>query len=425
MLPRQEILNLLSTIGVNLPRNTKLPDAELDARLSKALDSTQYLTRVLPDLPLDPTAYPSWPDDKFNHSVLKTIMRHNMREATLIIESHGKGIDKLYSNSFMGLRQCLKEIGTCCDARMLPMIFKDEAKSSSICMRPLEVRMFDANTPIVILLYNPALSGATVRFDWLESIGIDSTAMFGTITATLQEQELLLRLLEQNSKRLAQTYNPKRAATESGFTLSFLLPVGPLSATDVAVYNTNNGCPVCGDPANSKCSRCGVVRYCDAVCQKDDWKKHKPLCNSWQGATWQRVTFALAAQNMLGTDFSRYDILQHDVMQTPLDGLKDSQGPPENTHGAAPFIVKIQVSSSDAMGPARQEKQKQGEGADILIYDQTRSLNVTVLRELSNYRAVLHVVQKRGDRGLEMFCWAIRTGEWTIDICLDQFPKSK
>ena len=27
-----------------------------------------------------------------------------------------------------------------------------------------------------------------------------------------------------------------------------------------------------------KCSVCKKVRYCSRECQKDDWKKHKPIC---------------------------------------------------------------------------------------------------------------------------------------------------
>ncbi|KAJ7226886.1 hypothetical protein GGX14DRAFT_417564 [Mycena pura] len=436
MLPQQEILNLLGTMGVELPRKTKLPHAELDKRLSKALDSAQYITRVLPDPSLDPTAYPSWLDDKSNKPVIEAIRRHNVGEATLIAESHEKGINDpfpLFANAFMDLRQSLMSIANACDTSMSPVVLQDEADSSGICIRLVDVRKFDAETPIVILLYNHdehSVSRASV--DWLRSV-MSSRKPTIKITATLQEQQLLLRLLKQNSKRIAQTYKPKRAAAESAFTLSFLLPVGPLPANDLAKYNTNNGCTVCGDPAKSKCARCGAVRYCDAVCQRDDWKSHKPLCNSWQGAKWQRLTFILLGQYEPGAyafRVSRHDIVQHGDMQKRVSTPKEleSQGSPENTHGAAPFIVKVQVSSSDAKGPAYQlmEKQTGTDGVNILIYDQRRSLDVMVLRDRSDaadYNAVVDVVKRKGERGIKAFCWAIRTGEWTIDICFDRLPE--
>ncbi|KAJ6558190.1 hypothetical protein B0H19DRAFT_1261726 [Mycena capillaripes] len=106
MLPREEMLALLSSMGVDFPRKTKLPDAELDRHLSKALDSSaQYLTRVIPTPPLDPTSYPSWFRDKTNKSVLEAIKGHNIGEATLIEASQMRGIGNpfspLYTNAFM------------------------------------------------------------------------------------------------------------------------------------------------------------------------------------------------------------------------------------------------------------------------------------------------------------------------------------
>lgn len=42
------------------------------------------------------------------------------------------------------------------------------------------------------------------------------------------------------------------------------------------------GCKACGKEARLRCGKCGVVKYCDAVCQKTDWSAHKKVCsNSW------------------------------------------------------------------------------------------------------------------------------------------------
>ncbi|KAJ7086414.1 hypothetical protein B0H15DRAFT_986576 [Mycena belliarum] len=433
MLPRDEILGLLSSMGVELPRKTKLPDAELDKRLSKALDSAQYLTRVIPTLPLDPSSYPSWFRDKSNKPVLDAIRRHNIGEATMIYESKMKGIDNpvpLYTNAFMDVRQTLMSIGNACDSGMNPIVLQDPGQSSGICMRVLEVKQFDAQTPILIVVFRHDLAGALspASFQWLSSyVTSDTPTAMANITATMQEQHLLLRLLRQNSKRLPVSYKPKRAATETSFTLSFLLPVGPLGAQDVAKYNTNNGCAVCGDPAKQKCSRCGAVRYCDAACQKEDWKSHRPLCASWQGAKWQGLTFALEQPGTYALRFSRYDNVQHDDVQKRLERAKEKQGPPANTHGMTPFIVKVQINSSQAHGPAHPlfSTSARDNGSNFLIYDQRRTLDVMVLRasDAAQFSAVADVVRAKGERGLKMFCWAIRTGEWTIDICLDRHPE--
>ncbi|KAJ7747644.1 hypothetical protein DFH07DRAFT_575751 [Mycena maculata] len=432
-LPREEILALLKSMDIDLPRRTKLSDAELDKRLTRALDSTQYLTRVVPTSPLDPTSYPSWFSDKSNKPILEAIRRHNIGEATMIHESRMKGIDNpipLYANAFMDLRQSLMSIGNACDNGLRPIVLQDPGQSSGICMRVLDVRQFDNQTPILIVVFQHNVEDSLSRgsFDWISGYVSAGTAQtMINITATVQEQHLLLRLLNSNSKRLASSYIPKCASTESSFTLSFLLPVGPLGALDMAKYNTNNGCSVCGDPAKQKCSRCGAVRYCDAACQKEDWKSHRPLCTSWQGATWQGLTFILADQYMPGAyslRVSRYDTVQHGDIQKRVDLSKTNQGPPPNTHGTTPFIVKIQINSSTAQGPAYPVigQRPGGDGSDFLIYDQRRTIDVMVLRtaDAAQFDAVAEVVRTKGERGLKVFCWAIRTGEWTMDICLDR-----
>ncbi|KAJ7688956.1 hypothetical protein B0H17DRAFT_1331915 [Mycena rosella] len=399
MLPREEILVLLSSMGVDLPRRTKLPDAELDKRLSKALDSAQYLTRVVPAPPLDPTSYASWSRDKSNTTVLEGIRRHNVGEATIIHDNKMKGIDNpipLYSNAFMDVRQTLMSIANACDCGMPPIVLQDPGESSGICMRVLDVRQFDSQTPILIVVFHHDVKDSLSRgsFDWISSYVSSTTpTAMANIAATVQEQHLLLRLLNQNSKRLVPSYKPKRASTEASFTLSFLLPVG-------------------------------AVRYCDAACQKEDWKSHRPLCNSWQGAKWQGLTFILADQYKPGAyslRISRYDNVQHNDAQKRMELAKHNQGPPANTHGTTPFIVKVQVNSSTALGPAHPlfKSNAQNDGGDMLIYDQRRTIDVMVLRassDVAQFSAVADVVKAKGERGIKTFCWAIRTGEWTIDI---------
>lgn len=138
-LSREETLALLSSMGIELPRKTKLPNTELDKRLSKALDSAQYITRVIPTPPLDPTSYASWFRDGTNKPVLEAIRRHNVGEATLIEESQMRGIDNpfspLYTNAFMDVRQTLMSIATACDKGMAPVTVQDKEQSSGICMR--------------------------------------------------------------------------------------------------------------------------------------------------------------------------------------------------------------------------------------------------------------------------------------------------
>jgi hypothetical protein len=40
-----------------------------------------------------------------------------------------------------------------------------------------------------------------------------------------------------------------------------------------------NHCGACGKPCRMmRCGCCQKVFYCNAKCQKDDWKKHKRAC---------------------------------------------------------------------------------------------------------------------------------------------------
>ncbi|KAF7361426.1 MYND-type domain-containing protein [Mycena sanguinolenta] len=289
--------------------------------------------------------------------------------------------------------------------------------------------------PILIVVFEHNLEEALSpgSFEWISSYvsgSADHSTMFN-VTATVQEQQLLLRLLNQNKKRLVSSYRPKRAITESSFTLSFLLPVGPLGTQEMAKYNTNNGCSVCGEPAKQKCSRCSTVRYCDAVCQKEDWNGHRSLCNNLQGAKWQNLPFTASnrfGRNVYGVGFNKYDTVED--LRKRVDCMKasDEFTPPPNTHGTTAFIVKIQINSASAKGPAHMlfKGDPSKDGTIFLIYDQRRTVQVTVLREFSeaaSFDAVRDVLQAKGERGLKGFFWAIRTGEWSLDICLDRFPE--
>jgi hypothetical protein len=170
----------------------------------------------------------------------------------MIDASQMRGIDNpfpLYTNAFMDLRQTLMSIGNACDSGLAPVILQDKGESSGICMRVsnlalfsrtqlisngalkvLDVRQFDDQTPIMIVVFHHDAKDSVSRasFDWISSYvsGSATHTAMANITATVQEQHLLLRLLNQNQKRLVSTYKPKRASTESSFALSFLLPVG-------------------------------------------------------------------------------------------------------------------------------------------------------------------------------------------------------
>ena len=54
----------------------------------------------------------------------------------------------------------------------------------------------------------------------------------------------------------------------------------PASAAPSSAASNKPKCNKCDAPATKRCSRCQKVWYCSAECQRFDWKKHKPVCDS-------------------------------------------------------------------------------------------------------------------------------------------------
>jgi hypothetical protein len=106
---------------------------------------------------------------------------------------------------------------------------------------------------------------------------------------------------------------------------------------------------------------------------------------------------------------NRFDNVQHRDMLKHTE--KASDGPLANMYGSTPFVVKVQLNVIH--------------GGDLLIYDRRRAFEVSVTKALSPpaaFNTIAEVVKTKGERGLKAFCWATRSGEWTVDICTDQLP---
>jgi len=58
------------------------------------------------------------------------------------------------------------------------------------------------------------------------------------------------------------------------------MPMASLST--IQASSSSPLCSMCPNPGTWKCSQCHCSRYCSKVCQKDDWRTHKLLCNSYQ-----------------------------------------------------------------------------------------------------------------------------------------------
>ncbi|KAJ7708151.1 hypothetical protein B0H17DRAFT_1124928 [Mycena rosella] len=373
---RELTVELLRSMSVELPPKTKLPDAELDKRLSKTLDGCQYLAPA-------------------QHRGIELYLRH----ATTY---------PLYVDPFMYLRQSIMTIGKNWDEGLTTMTLADKEQTGCIFMRITEVLEFDKHTPILMVLFRQELRGiqpspSMVKWILSQENGNNGKGM-PRIFATPKEQHLLMRLLQRNSERLPTAYKPQRTAIERDFVPSFILPVGPLGGKEVARFNKNDGCSVCGDPAKSKCSRCNVKRYCGAVCQKEDWKAHRPTCTSLKSAKWQTVPFvplvifmkAVRPAGAIPFRFNRYDNLNSADVNMMADAM---------------------------MEPGQKAS---ASGVSILIYDRRRSIEVTLVKFVgptAAFEPIAALVKEKGQRGLRLFLWATRSGEWSLDLCVDQVPE--
>lgn len=122
-------------------------------------------------------------------------------------------------------------------------------------------------------------------------------------------------------------------------------------------------------------------------------------------------------------------MVQHGMGKVQSVPTEADLAPPANTHGPAPFIVKVQLSSPRAQGPAYpvlQAAQQLSDESALLIYDKRKSFEVHVMKDvevLNEFVKIADVVRAKGHRGLKVFMWAVRTGDSTVQLCLDQFPE--
>lgn len=106
---------------------------------------------------------------------------------------------------------------------------------------------------------------ASTTFRWVQDTLAQSKAKrmpVLNITASPEEQKLLLAILNLNARRLSSNYSPQRRQTEASFVLSFLLPIAPIGQQDLGRLTNHTGCVVCGKKTTSKCSQCLSVEYC-------------------------------------------------------------------------------------------------------------------------------------------------------------------
>ena len=102
---RDDLLILLASMGVVLPKSTKIPDEALNKRVSQALDAAQQISVLINPTLVNPSIYELWSLDK---TLLDATQRGNMLESFRNRISPGtKGVSSAKEDTFKELRQII------------------------------------------------------------------------------------------------------------------------------------------------------------------------------------------------------------------------------------------------------------------------------------------------------------------------------
>ncbi|KAL0570765.1 hypothetical protein V5O48_011193 [Marasmius crinis-equi] len=427
---REDKLGFLASMGIELPPTTRLPEEAVDKKLKSAIDAAQYLSSVLNEVPVNPASFPLWnKSDPKNKPLLTAVRRGNPAEAFAVAAAGGTNPHPLFQNAFIDVRQTLMSMGNAVDIGRKEMIMQDEGRDYAICLRVLEVRKIAEGVPMFVVTYGRGSHNQPLNatMEWISDVVSRSRGSgpggFPQIVSTPAEQNLLLTILNANSKRLSADYAPVKRASEKTFMTSFLLPIGPLSQKDIGKLSNYSGCVVCGKKTVSKCSGCLSVEYCGPECQKVHWKEHKPMCKTLTGGTWRIVNInGQALELKIASMLSQGQPLQAWYMnnQNPIHPStfdKDhkpftTKGPNDtsiapNIHGDKPFLIKIQC-------PAHPQLRKIG--GSMLIYDRQRSFqaHLSLVDDQDAYDEAMR--QPEMGTKLKIYRWAKRVGENQLSV---------
>ncbi|KAK7052869.1 hypothetical protein VNI00_004188 [Paramarasmius palmivorus] len=411
---RMEKLGLLAAMGVELSPNTRLPEHDIDKKLSIAIDSAQSLRKTINELPINPSSFPSWPTGGDRPSLADSVKRISFveRDTLMRAASQGRRPFRLYENAFMDLRQSIISLGRCFENGKRNVVIQDKDQHHAIYYRSARDKAQSSHVRRLLRKTypkhpdEPRVQLVIGRDQWWSST-------LEYYISTPEEQNLILMFLDQNAQRLAPNYRPARRTPESTFMISFLLPTGPVSQFDIGRLINYPGCVLCGKASTSRCSQCRSVEYCGADCQTFDWKEHRAMCNALKGGTWRPLPFSFqhhastvhAANSRVPLEIITMNM--HDSMTEEPRTVEFGIAP--NVHADKTFMIKIQRPLDNNGTP----------GA-MLIYDQLRSMMVYV-NQNEDPRTYDEIMQEMGTQ-LKIYRWAKRTGDKEFSVCLDRAP---
>lgn len=116
-------------------------------------------------------------------------------------------------------------------------------------------------------------------------------------------------------------------------------------------------------------------------------------------------------EDMYAVHINRFNLSRAEQPRAP----HDNSAPP-NVHGEKIFMLKLQIGMSSSEG-------------NLLIYDRQRSMQVYLIEEsdrelFKKFKAEIEG-PRGGYKGLKMYRWAKRTGDFELSICLDRAPQEE
>ncbi|KAI1792756.1 hypothetical protein LXA43DRAFT_1093398 [Ganoderma leucocontextum] len=413
-LTKEETLQILSFMGVQIPKDTKLPGEVLDKRLQDALNAVQNRDQLPISAPLDPERGQKWPRPPEGESLKKA--------------RRGEGRRVLYEDPFLDLRETMMSIGNTIDRGHRWVAIQDRGHENfAISMSPLSTLQVDAGTPGIVVVYRAfnriADPDAVHRQVAIYKGYRGGNRTVASINASLLELKLMLKLLDMNTALISPHYQPPQTELEAPFYVSILLPIGPLGFREIDRLGNDPGCVVCGNEPKARCWQCQTVSYCSTGKMPTGPRTNK-TCLSLKGGKWWTIPLRVCPPGEGGLAKARSGRLDvnHRQRWTEADRrsvwLKEDGLPPPNIHGDRGFLVKFQAPLVVWAHPA------------FLMYDRQHSFDEVFFYAEDSpeaYAAFMREVQGPRSRpeGGNMYRWARRTGERELTVCFDREPATE
>ena len=172
---REDILIFLSSMGVVLPKDTKMPMEDLNKRLGNALDASQQFDQLLGTKTVDPSEFTQWT----GKDILKASHRNNIQEkvtGTGAMSQPKKGPLSAKEDIFRELRQSILAIAHSCDEDHMDVYYMDGEEKWAIFVRvcPTDSEDLHAFSLIHIFRFCAYLKSRTMFLSFYLSIGSSS-----------------------------------------------------------------------------------------------------------------------------------------------------------------------------------------------------------------------------------------------------------